>query len=256
MEPLPERNLRFLSGFALKWIAIASMILDHFGSILMTALIEPYRTDGIFVVSPELPFLVRNAFLIKGVCEILGSIGFPLFCFLIAEGFLHTRSRLRYAITLGVFALISEIPFDLAHFQSLSNFKLQNVLFTLSVSAFTLLAIAHVERRWAERPLPRWGLTACCTGLGMVLALLLRGEYVFLGVLTIALLYLLRNLPLLRPLGIAPLLIVSPWVLVALVPLYLYDGRRGRGSKWFFYLFYPGHFLLFALAAYRLANPG
>ena len=67
--------------------------------------------------------------------------------------------------------------------------------------------------------------------------------------LAAALVYLLRDKGRLRIAGLAPLLVVSPWTALAVPFLLLYNGERGRGSKWFFYLFYPAHFLVFAALA-------
>jgi len=82
---------RPLTGFHLKIIALACMICDHIGAALLSPS-EPWY-DGTRAVS---------------------RIAFPIFAFLIAEGCRHTRSRERYLLRLGIFALISEIPFDLA----------------------------------------------------------------------------------------------------------------------------------------------
>ena len=76
-----------LSTFQLKWIAIITMLIDHIGAVLF-----PY----------ELGY------------RIIGRIAFPIFCFLIVEGFSHTRDVRRYMVRLGIFALISELPYDLA----------------------------------------------------------------------------------------------------------------------------------------------
>ena len=83
----------------------------------------------------------------------------------------------------------------------------------------------------------------------MAVAYIIRGEYVFMGPLAAALVYLLRDKGRLRIAGLAPLLVVSPWTALAVPFLLLYNGERGRGSKWFFYLFYPAHFLVFAALA-------
>lgn len=235
-----------LSGFGLKRLAMASMIIDHIGSILLGALLLPYRTGGTLVVNGESPAALWRIMQGKEVCEVLGSIAFPIFCFLMGEGFLHTRDRERYGLRLALFALISEIPFDLAHFQTPFSLKLQNVMFTLAVSIFTLLALRWAEERWRETPGLRWAAAVGLAAAGMALAYLLRGEYVFLGVGAVVLVYLLRDKGRLRVAGLAPLLVVSPWVLLAVPPLLLYNGERGRGSKWFFYIFYPAHFLVLA----------
>lgn len=250
-----ENRRRGLSGFALKRIAVASMVIDHIDSFLLRALLKSRMTDGVLAVTGESADWARNIFLLKEVCSVLGRAAFPIFCFLMVEGFLHTRDRVGYGLRLALFALISEVPFDLAHFQAPFSLKLQNVMFTLAASIFTLLALSWAEERWREAAGLRWAAVAGITAAGMALAYLLRGEYVFLGVLSVVLVYLLRDKGRLRVAGLAPLLVVSPWVLLAVPPILLYNGERGRGSKWFFYLFYPAHFLVLAALA-ALARGG
>lgn len=243
-----------LSGFTLKRIAIVSMLIDHIGSVVIDGVVAPYRTAEGFLFTADMPFLVKYSMYIRDVCEALGSVAFPIFCFLIAEGFLHTRDRVKYGLRLGLFALLSEIPYDLAHYQSLWSFRLQNVLFTLCVGVFTLVVLGLAERRFTGWSVGRVGLTLLIAAAGMGLAFLLRGEYVFLGVAAIVLLYLLRDAGWFRLLGFAPLLVASPWILLALIPVVLYSGQRGRGSKYFFYVFYPAHFLVLAGLAWLLAQ--
>lgn len=238
-----------LTGFGLKRLAVASMVIDHMGSFLLRAMMEPYKIDGMLVVNRDSPMVLWRLMEAREVCEALGSVAFPIFCFLMAEGFLHTRDRARYGLRMGLFALLSEIPFDLAHFQAPFSPRLQNVMFTLTVGIFTLLAVSKAEERWRESPGLRWAAIAAATAAGIGIAFLVRGEYVFLGVLSAVLVYLLRDRGKLRAVGLAPLLVVSPWVLLAVPPILLYNGERGKGSKWFFYVFYPAHFLVFAAMA-------
>ncbi len=239
----------FLSSFGLKRVAMASMVIDHIGSFLLRAMMDPYRVDGMLVVNQESPSPLRWLMLGREACDILGAAAFPIFCFLVAEGFLHTRDRLRYGRQMLWFALLSEIPYNLAHYQTGFSLRLQNVMFTLACAILTLLLISKAEERWAEQKAMRWGMTVAAVAAGMVMAFLIRGEYVFLGPLAAALVYLLRNRGKLRIAGLAPLLIVSPWTVLAVPFLLCYNGQRGKGSKWFFYLFYPAHFLVFAALA-------
>ena len=245
-----------LSGFGLKRIAVVSMIVDHIGSFLLRAMMTPYMTDGTLVVDQASPAALWGLMKVRDVCDILGSVAFPLFCFLMVEGFLHTHDRVRYGLRMGLFALISEIPYDLAHYHSLFGPRLQNVMFTFTVCIFTLLLISKAEERYEEKPGLRWGAVVLSTLAGAGCAYLVRGEYVFLGVFAAVGLYLLRDKGRLRVLGLAPLLVVSPWTLLAWPPALLYTGARGRGSQWFFYIFYPVHFLAFAALAAWIGQMG
>lgn len=127
-----KRNIG-LTGFGLKRLAVASMVIDHIGSFLLRAMIEPYKINGVLMVNRDSPEALWQLMQAREVCEVLGSVAFPLFCFLMAEGFLHTRDRVKYGLRMGLFALLSEIPFNLAHFQTPFSLRLQNVMFTLTV---------------------------------------------------------------------------------------------------------------------------
>ena len=248
------RRFQVFSGFALKWIAIVSMVIDHFGSIVLDGVLAPYWTDGQIAFTADMPLLIRSVPMMKTVCDALGSAAFPIFCFLLVEGFLHTHSRLQYGLRMGLFALISELPFNLAHRQTLLYPGLQNVLFTLCIGIFTLCAMA-----WAEKKLTGRKALLALSLAGVILsgasvAYLIRSEYVFLGIFCIAALYLLRKNRWVQLLGFCPLLIASPWILLALPPVAAYNGQRGRGTKYFFYVFYPAHFLLFYGVARLLAR--
>ncbi len=245
---------RCLNGFALKWIAVVSMTIDHFGSIVMDGVIAPYVVNGTLSFTPNLPWLVYHSMQVKAVCMALGSVAFPIFCFLAAEGFAHTGGRLKYALRLGAFALVSELPFDIAHYGVIFEPKLQNVMFTLAISVFTLLASVRIFERMRGHRALKFAASLLVMVAGMELSYLVRGEYVFLGVAAIAAMYFLRDRKWLRLLGLLPLLVASEWVLLAAVPIMFYDGVRGRGSKYFFYIFYPAHFLALAGLAYLFAN--
>ena len=87
----------------------------------------------------------------------IGRFGFPLFAFLLVEGFQHTRSVKKYALNLAVFALISEVPFNLGFFGGrVINPKHQNIFFTLlcGLICIALIDALAEKRKWPEKLVP------------------------------------------------------------------------------------------------------
>lgn len=156
ISEMKGRGRNGISGMTLKIIALLLMFLDH------AALI----------------FFAGTIWYLPG--RILGRISFPIFCFLIVEGYCHTRSVRRYAGRLFLFALISEIPFDYAFFGKIVYMGYQNVFFTLFLG---LLALACYDM---------------AVGWGMIILILLAAwffhtDYNAFGVVLILVLYIGRN---------------------------------------------------------------
>lgn len=97
------------SGFALKYIAMVSMLCDHANFLVIRrGVFAPYTAaDDSILIPADAPAGVLLVQRVYGIFEILGHIGFPIFIFLLTEGFLHTRSRKRYLLTLAVFAVLA-----------------------------------------------------------------------------------------------------------------------------------------------------
>lgn len=246
-----------LSGRALKSIAVAAMVADHFGSTVLRAFYRPLLENGTLFVSVDSPMTVQLALFWEPVCGNIGRVAFPIFCFLLAEGFVHTKNAKKYALRLFAFALLSEIPYNLAFHGAVFYPGIQNVLFTLTVGLLTLMALRYLEERGEKADVRGVTLRVLVVAAGALLAYLIKSEYVCFGVAAIALLYLLRGRRFWRLLACAAaLLVASPWTLPAYVLLWFYDGRRGGGSKYFFYIFYPAHLLvLYAAAQYIVSLP-
>ncbi|MGM9618641.1 MAG: TraX family protein [Oscillospiraceae bacterium] len=233
--PAPRRGL---SAAALKAVALVSMCIDHFAASGLYAQLA--LRCGMSPAAVETSYLVLR---------ILGRPAFPLYCFLLTEGFRHTHSRGRYALRLGLFALLSEIPFDMAFWGSVLEFGYQNVFFTLLLGLLALMTAEELQKRGL-----RFGPVLAVVGFGL-LAELLRADYGFVGVAVIGALYLLREKETERYLVSGALLLgagvieAAGWSAFYLI--HRYDGRRGyagRALQWIFYLFYPAHLLIFALA--------
>lgn len=256
-----------MTGFLLKLIAIFSMLLDH------TLKILPAQTIlmGTFGMSAD------SSARLLGVIMPLGRLAFPIFAFFIAEGCRHTHSPKKYVGRLLLFGLISEVPFRLALSYTPAEIALQlwpprltNVFFTLALGAMACFACKALREK--ERPvlalLPVLPLAA--------LAEVLHTDYGFYGVLTVFAAYAVTNrlgrlgamagvLTVLylvwpvvsqssyifsQPNTIFGYAIMLMFALLALVPLYFYNGQRGKNIKWAFYIFYPAHIAALYLIKY------
>lgn len=121
---------RGVSGSTLKIMAVISMLIDHIGGVLILM--------GIYyklIPHPENIGIgcIPNLNTIYLIMRAIGRIAFPIFCFLLVEGYVHTSNKKKYALRLFIFALISEIPFNLAFGNKvfIPASRLNNVFFTL-----------------------------------------------------------------------------------------------------------------------------
>lgn len=256
---LPKK--RGIPGSTLKIIAVIAMAIDHTGAVVLERiLMAEGRWDAVTPAEME-AFLAEYGGVMAAdtVMRLIGRIAFPLFCFLLVEGFCHTRSKLRYLVNLGVFAVVSEPIFDMAVRGVWSDMEAQNVYFTLFLGVLTLWAVQWAGER-KEKPL-RVGLTLAAGAAGCAAAQLLSTDYGGLGVLAILLIYLLRKRPVAAGAAactaLMPLSILQITGYGALIPIHLYNGERGLRMKYFFYLFYPVHLLLLyqvaSMLGYRYA---
>ena len=261
-QPLSRRG--GLSGGGIKLLAIGLMLLDHVGAVVLERLLVARGLTQLATNEQVAAFLAENGALYWAdfALRLLGRVAFPLFCFLLVEGFLHTHSVKQYALRLAAFALVSEVPFDLATSGPLLgettwwNPAYQNVFFTLLVGLLTIWAMDACAKRtdW-----PKWGWVLAEAGVcaaGMGAAVLLKADYDFTGVLAIVLFYVLhRRRSLAGAMGCAALLtkgVMEGAGFAALVPIHFYNGQRGPRLKYFFYCFYPVHLLLLWLVCVGL----
>ena len=225
-----KKKYQVLDGTTLKIIAMISMVFDHVGDMFFPGVMWP---------------------------RMIGRLAMPIFSFCIAEGFAHTHDRKKYLCRMGVFALISEIPFDLA-FEGKIGFSHQNIMLTffLSIAALMLYDGIRGERDMQAKQIPiRKTVCAVACVVGMAaLSLLLRADYTVFAVMAVFLFYILRRKhPLIRSgAGVGFLALTRTMGYysttgLSFIPLALYNGKKGKGLKWLFYGFYPGHLLLLAL---------
>ena len=202
----------------------------------------------------------------------VGRLAFPLFAFMTVEGYVHTANIKRYLQRLFVFALLSEIPFDLMYGSSIFYPFHQNVLWTFFLAVFFLCVIDKanaLKYRWMTWCV--WGLVAL---VGFLLGTIFMVDYYGVGILTVFVFYFFRKrmwwcflgqLLCLAFLNIHVLggfyyvitvagykieIVQQGLALLALIPIWLYRGRQGYHSKvfqYFCYAFYPMHMLLLYL---------
>ena len=269
-NPVPER-LRVCSGSFLKTVAVVTMLIDHIGA----GIVYPLLASGFSLFS----FSRNESILIYRLLRMIGRTAFPIFCFLLVEGFFHTKNRLRYFLNLFVFALLSEIPFDLALIPAnewsntlnvsealrtnlLVYAKDQNVYCTLFIGLLVIWAIDAVFVRCGREAANRETLRIPAYVIGALLSFLavlagyfasdaLYTDYSHKGVILIVVLYLLYRIrPLAAGAGYAYISVFGTneiWSLPGFVLMLLYNGKRGyiKGSlKYAFYAFYPVHLAL------------
>ena len=232
------RMPKCLNSNGLKWVAIITMLLDH-GAVV---LIENRILGGPFhLMAAQTSPYIAMWWKVDLVLRFIGRLAFPIFSYQIVEGFLHTRDIKKYGRRLLVFAFISEIPFDLAVFDTWFYPQYQNVYITLFLG---LAAIWAVHRYEEEGSLWKQALAVgvCCS-----LAQLIKADYGAFGVFFVVLLYYCRNRTGMQTvLGCAALAweVAAP---LAFIPIRMYNGRRGdKRWQWFFYIFYPAHLLALA----------
>lgn len=196
-------------------------------------------------------FLERNHiefFLELQILRGIGRISFPIFCFLIVEGFHHTKSHVNYLIRLIIFALLSEVPFDLMISGTVFSLQHQNVFFTLALGLASIFCLEEMNtNRLFSLPLVLIWATSyfihCDYGIG--------------GVMLINMFYLTRKMPWVRFVLCAFILYVffgssALYGTFAMIPITLYNGKRGPAVRMVFYWFYPIHLLALYLIFHYL----
>lgn len=230
-----------LNGNQLKLIAVLSMVADHIGYTLYCGILGATLESA-----PDYPVIYR----LYLVSRLLGRIAFPIFAYLLVEGFFHTHSRKQYILRMGFFALISEIPFNLFLSGSLSYPRHQNVFFTFLIGLCMMAVMDEIRRRiFGEAGLVLQLLAViAASGLAWVLCV----DYQFYGIMLIAIFYWFYGSPgrqcllgLVWQVNCETEWISRAGLLFSFLLLYLHNGERGkRKFGYLFYLFYPVHLLV------------
>ena len=219
-----------LSNFDLKFIAIITMTIDHIGVVFGT------------------PFY--------NLLRAVGRLSFPIFAFLLTEGYVHTKSFSKYFLRLLVLALISEVIYDYVFFDSFIYRGENNIFFTLALGLLTLFLLDKskglIKRYFKDKV--DLVIILPITYLLIVVIMGLMGEFLsfsygMLGILVISFFYLFKkNFPLtVLSVSLSTLILgdtMQYFSLLSLILIYFYNKKLGKKCKVFFYLYYPLHILV------------
>lgn len=230
-----KEKIKLLSGAQLKYIAFASMLIDHVNKTFF-----PY-------------FNSRGLTIMSGLFDILGRIAFPIFIFLLVEGYFKTRNRWKYLGTLLLFAIISEVPFDMFTTASYFEMNWNNIMFTLALVLVMIWSIDVLKEKMQSLPKFLWYLLSLViVAAACVVAMKLGLDYEHHAVLIGYFLYLFHDRPVIAlPFNFAAMY-KEPWALLGFGLTLTYNGKRGKQNKLVNYLFYPVHLLILGIIRIKL----
>lgn len=231
------RKRAHLTAADLKYIAIFAMLLSHIS-----------QTGYLYMFG-------ENFYQIAGTFTLIGRIAMPIFCFFTVQAIIFSKDINKYFLRMLSFAIISEIPFDLAFSTNAFDWTHQNVIFTLLIGGLTIFAMDNIwkgKSHWIIKVVAMLAIGF----LGAFLADFMKTDYGAKGVFAIILLYLTRNNKILTLLALLWAFyfefympggftaMTYGFVYLSIPLILLYNGQRGKQNKWLFYIFYPGHLLI------------
>ncbi len=236
-----------ITGNELKLIAMITMLVDHiaFGFYQRYALANNFYNQNFYMV-------------LRGI----GRMAFPIYCFLLVEGFYHTKNVKKYAVRLLILALISEVPFDFGLYAQMCYLKKTNVVFTLLIGLLLIWTIDAGKKGYLlgiNNLVLSKLVQIVVYASGCAIAYFCHTDYNMIGVAAIVIMYVLhgqdsKKRALSFAAGVLILTIgfgsLEAWAFLMLIPVYLYNGKRGSSSKiirYGFNYFYPIHLLILGI---------
>lgn len=259
-----------LRSDTIKIIAMILMLVDH----IAAGIIEPWYLS---ISDVDFALSVYN---FTRVLRGFGRLAFPIFCYQIAVGLIHTSSRMKYVRNLTVFALISEMAYDFTFGKSLFDMSDQNVFFTLLLGMLCVCILdstfySEYFGKFTHGEIVRLVFSAPVIWVFCYIAEKINSDYGAKGVLIILVMYILvasDRRDIFVPVGVLSFIVIIFLVTLirkkALYPTINYveyesigllafpimamdNGQRrgGKALKWFGYVFYPGHILIIGIIA-------
>lgn len=221
-----------MSAFILKIVAIITMFTDHISYILFNCKVS--------------------------FCNYIGRIAFPIFAFQLSEGYTHTKNLKKYFLRLSIFAVISQIPFILFHSIITKEFCL-NIFFTLLLGLLAIFLYDKLNNKF---------LGILCGICLCIIAKYTHCDYGFYGVAIILLFYIFKNSKIKTAIAFICATVIKYTVTIlnnsfdirylylflatifSLIFILLYNGKKGKNTKYLLYFFYPIHLLIIYLIYY------
>ncbi len=243
-----------MTALILKIIACISMLIDHTGAVLQQAgIIHFYSRVSLYYAM-----------------RVIGRLAFPIYGFLLVEGAFYTKSRPKYILRMALFALISEIPFDIAFNKSILEFGSQNVFFTLTLGLISAVAIFTAAEARGKKHFILLVAAVVAVAASAAAAHFLKTDYSEGGVIMIVLMAVItapvkygnisefarraiNTAAYAAGLITLTLIVDSKIELCALAGVILiaaYNGKKGYSDsflKYAFYVYYPAHLLTLGL---------
>ena len=221
------KNKKMISADILKWIALITMFIDHTGAAILEKIPQYHTTDWCYPL--DITF------------RMIGRLAFPIYCFLLIEGFYHTRNRLNYMRNLLLFAVISEIPFELSFFGGM-DIGFHNVYWTLLLGLLLLMLLETIKAKYNDK----YSFLAIVAVIPFAAAAqLMSTDYGAIGVLLIFILYQTHFERLKQSVLGALAMSYEITAPISFILTYFYNGeRKNKRFKYVFYFFYPAHLLL------------
>lgn len=251
---------RNISGNNLKIIALVTMLIDHIGSIIIYPLyMNACFVNGVGLMGDSMPDKAKILYQIYVLLRFIGRIAFPIFAFMLTEGFIHTKNLKKYFIRMFLFAIISEIPYDIANSNSIFNPYSQNVLWTFVMAMVLMIILKNYIFKIKNKNI--------CKVATFLMILLFAFITMYCdgglgGILLIASMYIFKNNKVTYWIcSVISIFIMafnsSPLQLFAITSLLLielYNGKTTNKNKYIFYIFYPAHLLILSLIYFAISN--
>lgn len=228
-----------MTVFALKIIAVISMFLDHVRyAIPMTAI---------------------------PITEYLGRLAFPIFSFVISEGFVHTHSKTKYMLRMLIFAIVSQIPFNLFAHKLVHSASTLNIMFTFEYALIGLYIYEFFKNQKEFPKFFKWCSVIISLSTILFVVYLVHPDYSWYGVCCVWIFYLFKNKKILTTFSYIFLTLIYYAskkiafdenyliILFSILPIIfvlMYNGKKGKSFKYFFYFFYPVHMMILYLINY------